>query len=270
MKCDLHIHTDCSDGMFSPEKIVLLAKEKGLDCIAVTDHDTVSGLGRASAKAKEVGIGFIGGVELSSVGAGEVHILAYNLDFGSAAFAEDMSEISEMRSERNRQMEKKLREQGFDIDVGAIKTSGSVGRADIAREMVAKGYCADVHEVFDKYLGTDKLCYVRSKRLTPVEAVRFALKYGGIPVLAHPKNLRLPFNRFEQFLKPLVLAGLGGIEAQYFTHTKAERKFYGRMAKKYKLIATGGSDFHDYTHGVSLGTQSFSPSGYTKKILGIK
>ena len=89
-------------------------------------------------------------------------------------------------------------------------------------------------------------------------------------MLAHPKQLRMSGNvKFEQFLRTLVKAGLAGIEAQYFTHNRVERNFYGKMAKKYRLISTGGSDFHDYTHGVELGTKSFSPSGYTRKILGI-
>ena len=88
-------------------------------------------------------------------------------------------------------------------------------------------------------------------------------------MLAHPKQLRLNPVEFEKFLKPLVLSGLGGIEANYFTHNSTERKFYTKMAKKYKLIVTGGSDFHDYTHGVELGAKSFSPTAYTRIILGI-
>ena len=270
MKCDFHIHSNVSDGIFSPEQLVETAKEKGLDCIAITDHDTVGGVERAQKRAEELGIKCICGTEISTVaGCGDVHVLAYNLDMNALGFAEEMATISNFRVERNKQMQRKLDEQGIDIDILSLKTDGSIGRGEIAREMVRKGICRDSAEAFERYLGVGKPCYVQTRRLTPVEAIQFALRFGGIPVLAHPKNLRMGYKEFERFLHPLVLAGLGGIEAQYFTHNNAERKFFCKMAKKYKLIVTGGSDFHDYTHGVSLGTQSFSPNGYTRTILGI-
>lgn len=144
-----------------------------------------------------------------------------------------------------------------------------MGRGEIAREMVKRGYCESTAGAFEKYLGPNKPCYVQTKRLTPVEAIGFALRFGGVPVLAHPKLLHMGVFEFEKFLHPLVLAGLGGIEAQYFAHNTIERRFFGRMAKKYHLIVTGGSDFHDYTHGLPLGLQSFSPNAFTEKVLGI-
>ncbi|MCM1289739.1 MAG: PHP domain-containing protein [Corallococcus sp.] len=269
-QCDFHIHSNCSDGIFTPERIVEMACEKGLDCISLTDHDTVCGVKRAQKRAAELGIGFVVGTELSSVMSGkEVHVLAFNLDMDALGFEEEMRRISDFRRERNRQMQQKFDENGIDIDIASLKSDGSIGRGDIAREMVRRGIVKNSQEAFEKYLGAGKLCYVQTKRLTPVEAVQFALRFGAIPVLAHPKNLRMNYAEFERFLRPLVLAGLGGIEAQYFTHNNAERKFFCKMAKKYKLIVTGGSDFHDYTHGVMLGSKSFSPSSYTRTILGI-
>ncbi len=269
MKCDLHIHSNCSDGIFPPEKLVEMAYARGLDCIAVTDHDTFDGVLRAKTRAKELGMKYLVGAELSSVGTCEAHILAYNVDVDSDEFQQELSAIVDMRNNRNDAIVQKLAEHGININLDSLKKEGTVGRAVIAREMVRQGVCRDVPEAFDKYLGNDKCCYVSTKRLTPVQAVQFILRYGGIPVLAHPKQLRLSEAEFEKFLKPLVLSGLGGIEAQYFTHNMSERSFYGKMAKKYKLIVTGGSDFHDYTHGVELGTKSFSPNGYTRTILGI-
>lgn len=270
MKCDFHMHSNCSDGIFTPEQLVEMAREKGLDCIALTDHDTVVGVKRAQKRAEELGLGFVVGTELSSVANGkEVHVLAFNLDMDASGFDEEMKRISDFRRERNRQMQQKFDENGIDIDIMSLKSNGSIGRGDIAREMVKRGIVKTSQEAFEKYIGPDKPCYVQTKRLTPAEAVQFALRFGGIPVLAHPRNLRMSPAEFERFLRPLVLSGLGGIEAQYFTHNNAERKFFGKMAKKYKLIVTGGSDFHDYTHGVMLGTKSFSPSNYTRTILGI-
>ena len=272
MKCDLHIHSNCSDGIFTPTKLVEMASERGMDCIAITDHDTVAGVAEGQARAKELGLKYLVGAEISSVQDGrDVHMLVYNMDVNAHGFARDIAEIADMRNKRNVAMIAKLAEHGIMIDLDKLKEQFvTVGRAVIAREIVRQGVCRDVPEVFDKYLGVDKCCFVQTRRLTPIEAIQFGLRYGGMPVLAHPKQLRFTSNdQFEQFVKPLVNAGLAGIESQYFTHNKVERNYYGKIAKKYKLISTGGSDFHDYTHGVELGTQSFSPSGYTRKILGI-
>ncbi len=269
MKCDLHVHSNFSDGIFTPQKLIDMAKQKRLDCIAITDHDTFDGVKVAAEYAKQVGMGYIVGAELSCMGDREVHLLAYNVNMDDPSFDSELAKIVGLRQQRNALLVEKLHQYGVDIDLGSLKSHGTIGRGVIAREMVRLGYCKDVPEVFDKYLGVNKCCYVKSERLSPVDGIRFALRFGGIPVLAHPKQLRLDFSEFEKFLRPLVLAGLGGIEAQYFTHNNDERKFYTKMAKKYKLIVTGGSDFHDYTHGVVLGTQSFSPSAYTRKILGI-
>lgn len=269
MKCDLHIHTNRSDGIYSPQQIVTMAKERGLHCIAITDHDTVAGVEEAKQAAKQVGIHCLTGVELSCVDGCEVHVLGYNLDTTLPGFEQDIAQISNMRDYRNQLIVQKLAEHGFDIDLDALRKKGSVGRGVIGREMVRLGYCQSVSEVFEKYLGVDKCCYVKTKRLTPTEGIKFILKYGGIPVLAHPKQLRMDYEQLEEFVKPLVAAGLAGMEAAYFAHNSNERRIFKNMAKKYNLIVTGGSDFHDYTHGIELGLQSFSPNSYTKKLLGI-
>lgn len=264
------MHSTFSDGIFTPEKLVEMAKEKKLDCISVTDHDTVGGVLRAKKAAENLGVVCLTGMEISTLSnAKEVHVLAYNLDIGAAGFSEELKTISDFRSERNRLMQQKFDLLGIDIDIMSLKSDGSIGRGEIAREMVRRGICSDSAEAFEKYLGVGKPCYVQTRRLTPVEAIQFALRFGGIPVLAHPKQLHMSYREFEKFLHPLVLAGLGGIEAQYFAHNSAERKFFGRMAKKYQLIVTGGSDFHDYTHGITLGQQSFSPNAFTEKVLGL-
>lgn len=270
MKCDLHIHSDKSDGMFSPQTLVDMAKERGLDCISVTDHDNFDGSRLAYKRAQEVGIKFILGAELSTVADGaDVHILAYNVNINAPNLAQELARIGELRDQRNVAMAKKLCEQGMPIDLDALKQQGFVGRPVIAREMVRLGYCTDVAEAFEKYIGSGGSCYVQTERLTPAEAIRFTLRFGGLPVLAHPKQLHLNKQQFERFLRQLVAVGLSGIEANYFAHNSYERSFYNRMAKKYKLISTGGSDFHNYTHGIEIGAASFSPNAYTRRLLGI-
>ena len=270
MKSDLHIHSNCSDGIFTPEALVDMAKARGLECIAITDHDTFDGVLRGKRRAEELGLKYVVGAELSSVGEHEVHILVYNVDVDDEECKQAIARISDLRNQRNIAIVQKLREHGFEIDLDELKKNcSSVGRGVIAREMVKKGYATSVAEVFDRYLGNGCPCFVQTRRLTPTEVIHFALRFGGIAVLAHPKQLHLNQDEFERFVQPLVKVGLGGIEANYFTHTISERNYYGRIAKKYKLISTGGSDFHDYTHGVELGSKSFSPNGYTRTILGI-
>ena len=271
MKCDLHIHTNCSDGIFSPEDIVDMAAQRGLDCIAITDHDTFQGIERARSRARELGLKYVVGAEISSVVGGlDVHMLAYNVDIYNPDFSAAMEKISDLRNQRNIAMVAKLAEHGINIDLDALKLNNtSVGRAVIAREMVRLGVAKDVADAFERYIGSGKCCFVQTRRLTPIEAIHFTLQFGGLPVIAHPKQLHMSEKEFERFLQPLVKAGLAGIEANYFTHNNLERNFYNKLAKKYKLIATGGSDFHDYVHGVELGSKSFSPNGYTRKILGI-
>ncbi len=270
MKCDLHIHSNMSDGRFSPETLVEMACERGLDCISITDHDNFDATARAQVKAKAMGLKYLVGAELSTVWEGlDVHILAYNVNLADPDLHKAMEPVLQMRDRRNEAMADKLAQQGMPIDLDALRSQGFVGRPVIAREMVRLGYCKDVAEAFEKYIGAGKCCYVQSKRLSPSEAIKLTLRFGGIPVLAHPKQLHLDKPHTESLLKKLVAVGLSGIEANYFAHNTIERSYFCRLAKKYKLIITGGSDFHDYVHGVELGTQSFSPNGYTRKVLGI-
>lgn len=272
MKCDLHLHTTCSDGSFTPEEIVALAKEKGIDVIAVTDHDTTKGVELAQREGQKLGVKVIGGIEVSTLsGSKEVHVLGFNLDTSTPQFAQDVNRLSQMRNNRNKQLVAKLKKHGIEINLDEIKTQGkTIGRADIAKEMVAKGYCKDIPEAFENYIGNGKKCYVQVKRMSTVEAVEFIARHKGVSVLAHPKNLHMTHETFEKFLQSLVKAGLNGIEADYFTHTTAERKFYNQMAKKYNLFVTGGSDFHSTTYGVAIGKKSFSPNSLTKRNLGLE
>jgi predicted metal-dependent phosphoesterase TrpH len=275
MKCDLHIHTNCSDGKFSPEDVVGLAKNAKLNCIAITDHDTTGGILRAQAAAAalDTPLQVLSGVEISTVESGkEIHILAYNMDMTSPEFAIEMDKIAAMRDNRNKALVEKLATAGILIDLDALTAAknGSIGRPDIAAEMVKQGYCEGITQAFDQYIGKGKPYYVQTKRLTPTEAIAFIKKYGGISVLAHPRNLHFSYSRFDAYIKTLISVGLDGIEAEYFSHTKSERRFYCRIAKKYGLVITGGSDFHDYTHGTTIGKRHFSPSTFTKRTLNIK
>ncbi len=273
MKCDLHIHTNCSDGALSPEEVVARAQQHGMQCIAVTDHDTLTAVPRAQQEGGRLGVQVLSGVELSTVsGNKEVHILVYGLDCRDVALQQEMQVISNMRNVRNVELVSMLAQHGMPIDIDNIAsdTGGSVGRPAIAQEMVRLGYVSSVMEAFEQYIGKGKPCYVQTERLTPQDAISLATRYGGISVLAHPRNLRMSHAQCDRFVARLAQQGLHGIESMYFSHTKVERKFYNKLARKYNLLVTGGSDYHDNTHGIQLGAMSMHPEKPTMLALGIR
>lgn len=272
MKSDLHIHSNCSDGSLSPEDVVKSAKEKGLDLIAVCDHDTTIGVKRAIAEGEKQNITVLSGVEVSAIHNNlEVHILGYNLDIDADGFDKEIEKLQNMREKRNKLLVEKLNAGGFEINYTDIvkNTHGSVGRPDIAKALVEKGYCESVNEAFEKYIGKGKPFHTRADRYTPCEAIEFINRFNGVAVLAHPKSLKMNLKELNEFVKTLTKCGLKGIEAEYFAHSKAERKGFIKIAKKYGLAITGGSDFHDKSHGFDIGGRSFSPTNFTKRVLDI-
>lgn len=241
MKADLHLHTTASDGAMSPSEVVEWAKNKGLEVIAVTDHDSVDGLDEAEINAKKTGLQFVRGIELSTYSICEIHILGYNFDYKNPDFVQELRKVKDLRIERNLRIGEKLKQLGIvtDIDFSA----DGLGRKNMAREMVARGYCKDTADAFERFLGIRGKAYCEAKRLTPVEAVCLIKRYGGFASVAHPKRYLLD-KRLDSLLGGLKRFGLDGIELYYPTHTPQDIQAFGACAKKYDLIPTGGSDFH--------------------------
>lgn len=267
MKCDFHLHSTVSDGQLTPVQVVERASVRELDAISLTDHDTVGGVKDAVVKGSELGITVLPGIEMSCFETTEVHILIYNLDYLNPKLTERLEYVNELRKARNYVIADKLEGFGIHINLDEIYRNSvgkTVGRPDIADEMVKKGYSDSRLDAFEEYLGVDKKAYVPAKRLTPKEAVELAHDFGGKAVLAHPKNLKMAQHTLEDYLRVLIGYGIDGIEADYFSHTIFERQFYKSLADRYKLIVTGGSDFHDFSHG---GEEVFYPNKLTRKIL---
>lgn len=247
IKCDLHLHTNVSDGDFTVEYVVGREKNLGLDVISVTDHDTVDGVAEAVARGEALGLKVLPGVELSTMDDREVHMLGYNVNYLDKNFTEELARLRDMRKRRNRMMLAKLKEYGIDVsedDMLSVACGTTVGRAHIAKAMVKKGYCQSMNQAFDEYLGFGKKAYVKEKRITPEEGIDLILRFGGTPVLAHPYSLEMDEKTAAAFVARLTAAGLKGIESEYFSHTNEDKEKYGRLADKYGLIKTGGSDFH--------------------------
>jgi len=260
---DLHSHTNESDGTFTPGELVNLAMERGLEALAISDHDTFAGFDQARPLAQSRGLDLVCGIELSTRVPGTkvrtVHLLGYFLHQPpSAAFREWLNELIEGRRDRNQRLITSLRERGVDIDLSEVEKLGRTltGRPHFARVLIQKGYAASFDEAFRNYLGESAPSYVERFAPYVVEAIQRVVDAGGLPVLAHP--IRLGFRDFEaeeKFIGELRDAGLRGIEVFHSDHRPADMERYAGLAQKYNLAVSGGSDFHgDVKPQISLGT----------------
>lgn len=241
MRADLHLHTVASDGSLRAYDVVKWAEKSGLELIAITDHDTVNGLDEAFDTACSANLKVIAGIELSTFSNCEIHILGYNFDYKNPEFVQELEIIKDFRKTRNIKIGEKLRELG--LNVRADFAAEGLGRMNIARAMEAQGLVRDTNEAFEKYLGVSGRAYVRSKRLTPIEAVKLIKKYGGFASVAHPKKYLLD-KRLEMLVSGLKQFGLDGLEIFYPSHTDKDIEELSGLAARNRLLPTGGSDFH--------------------------
>ena len=251
---DLHVHSTCSDGTFTPEELVDYAIKKGLTAFALTDHDTVSGLDRAinyaeSLRHTPVQIPeVIPGIELSTEYQGkDIHMVGLFIDYHQPDFARYLEDFIHSRENRNKKMCALLREHGIDITYEAllVEFPGAViTRAHFARYLLSHGYIQSLKEAFDRYVGDRCPCFVPREKVTPAQAVELILGAGGVPVLAHPILYHMSDDRLEALVAELKSIGLIGIEAIYSTYNTAEERQIRGLASKYGLKISGGSDFH--------------------------
>lgn len=241
---DLHIHTHYSDSTSSPEEVVQEASEAGLTCIAITDHDTLEGIAPTKKSAAVHGLEVLTGVELSTeVGGKDVHLLGYCFDVQDSQLNQLIQQAQQGRMERLKLMIDKLKGLGVNNiqfpEVEALTKSKSVGRPHLATVLKDKGWVADIPQAFEKYLGEHAPAYVPKYKISPGEGIRLIRQAGGVAVLAHP----MVTNR-DELIPGLVEAGLQGIEAYYPNCPPVAIAYYEKLAKKYKLLMTGGSDAH--------------------------
>lgn len=265
MPADLHIHTNFSDGLLSPEEIVRKAQSAGLTIIAITDHDTVDGIPRAIAEGSKLGIKVIPGIEFTTdLPNTEIHILGYYIDHKAEWLLELLKKIRDDRVNRIYKIVEKLKKLGINVDTQEIlklADIGSVGRPHVARVLVEKGAVKSIQEAFNKYLDCNAPAYVPHFKLTPFEAVETIVKAGGVPVYAHPA-----VSCKDEIIPQLVERGLAGIEVYYSKHSDAQVKQYLTIANKYGLLVTGGSDYHGFgtMRDVTLGDIRMSDDDVSK------
>lgn len=251
---DLHIHTNLSDGTFTPEDVIKQADEFNLSCIAITDHDTVSAIEPTIKLASRFNIEVVPGVELSAeIDNYEIHILGYFVDWQAKWFQEKLVQICDIRKKRALTIIDKLRTHNINLDPDEFLRSaagGAIGRLHIAKMMQAEGFVSSINEAFNKYIGNGRPCYVKKYKLTPAEAIKMIKRLGGVAVLAHPYSI----DDSEKLIAELVQSGLKGIEAYYPDHDQATTEHYRSLAQKYGLLITGGSDSHGLgKHKVMIG-----------------
>lgn len=260
MTVDLHSHTTASDGSDTPEHLVEIAVETGLESLAVTDHDTQEGLEAALKAASGTSLELIPGVELSlEFDGGGMHLIVLWLSPGSGPLQDRLEELRSGRDTRNLRIVETLTGLGMPITIEEVEKEaggGSVGRPHIAAVMMAHGYVSDIRTAFDLWLGKGKPGYVGRPRLEPEEAIGLARESGGVPILAHPHTLGLTTAAaMGEVLTRLKSAGLVGLEAVYSTYRRHERYGYADLARRFDLVPSGGSDYHgEYKPGLQLGS----------------
>ncbi len=246
---DLHLHTTASDGAFAPADLVHMACQAGLDCIAITDHDSTDGVAAAQEAGQALGVRVIAGIEFNTMWHGQsVHILGYFVNTENPELQAVIARQRDGRLYRAQQMVQKLAALNLPLvweEILQRADGGAVGRPHIAKAMIAQGYVRDSNEAFDKFLGHGMPAYVEQPKLTPAEAVALLHRAGAAAGLAHPYNVEGADQvDLESLVPELAGAGLDAIEAYYTGYGAARRAAILRMAERFGLIPTGGSDFH--------------------------
>ena len=246
---DLHLHTTASDGVLTPSELVRYAKSRGLQAVAITDHDTVDGLEEGLSEGGRIGFEVIPGVEISAeYSPGSMHLLGYFLDIYHPLLRSKLEYLQKARAERNPRIIQNLNRLGMRItyeEVVKASGGGQVGRPHFAQVLLEKGYVTTFQEAFDRFLKKGAPAYVDKIRFKPKEAISFIREAGGVAVLAHPKTLGIQgTSALEEIVSELIPEGLKGIEAMYPEHSSSEMERFKLLAERYGLLITGGTDYH--------------------------
>ena len=273
MKGDYHIHTNYSDGVFSPEKIVDLALEAGLQAISLTDHDNILSytVAKEYLKTKDVELNLIQGIEVNTLYKDyEVHILGYFPDVTKSDFKNLLKVQQQARTKQTKEILALLaKKEGIKIKYENVKNmvaeGGSIGRPHIAKAITNAGGTSNIMEAYSKYIHRSSSVYVERKTVSPFDAVEVIYDAGGIPVIAHPYDIDIA----EKLIKNLMNCGLRGIEAYHRKHSPAIVEYFSSMAESLGLIVTGGSDFHapNIMNGQIILGKNFVPEWIYDKLI---
>jgi len=250
VKVDLHLHSTCSDGLHSPAEVVSLAAEAGVVAIAIADHDNIDGIDEAQEAGQKLGITVLSAVELSSQWESyhDIHLLGYGFDHHDPELQSELKKFQDFRSGRNRQIIERVNLKLAQENLGAIdpdevqrRAGGTIGRPHIAQALLDAGYVESNDAAFDRYLVP---CNVPKRYFPLDQAIELIHRCGGVAVLAHPPYITRDRFELEQLIKLFVTFDLDGIEAYNNGASLEDIDWAIKLARKYNLIVTGGSDYH--------------------------
>lgn len=248
MSIDLHLHSIFSDGTHTPTELIGLAQSRGLTAVSVTDHDSIEGVAEAMTAGEEAGVEAVAGIELSVVfNDHHLHLLGYFFDHTDLEFQDKIAVLQDARSIRNKKIIAKLQGMGIDIsedEVEKVSSTGQTGRPHIAKVLVAKGVVRSMDEAFERYLKKGAGAYASRFVYNGAEAIEIIKKCGGLVVVAHPAQIVSGYQELQLLVGKLVDCGLDGLEVYYPTYSANTRKNLKKIAKRYDMVISGGSDFH--------------------------
>ena len=261
---DLHVHSRHSDGGLSVEEILEIAYLNNVTAISLTEHYNLSSLRKAHKLVNSVkrysSIEIVPGMEIGSslkcYGMSKRHTCHFLAYYISTKIYPVLNEYEEERKATNVKIIEKLKAEGMNISYNKVRDNSkkqSFGRYDIARYIVKLGHAYTPEDAYAKYLDYGKTAHVERKKIPPEELVKKIIKCGGVPVIAHPKSLRLNYKSLRAFLEPLVEYGLCGIEINYPRMKPDELEIYKEICGEFNLIGTAGSDFHRRSGDVEIG-----------------
>jgi len=269
LNADLHCHSVVSDGTMTPEALAGRAAANGVELWALTDHDEIGGQHRAAAAAREHGMKYLTGTEISVTFAGEtVHIVGLGFDADDPAMKQGLLDTRGGRGARAMEMSEQLAKVGIkDAYEGALKYVGNpelISRTHFARFLVETGVCKETAEVFRKYLTEGKPGYVPHRWASLQHAVQWITQAGGLAVIAHPARYKFSANEEYALFTEFKAHGGRGVEVMTGSHTAAEAVKYAETALEFGLAASRGSDFHspDESH-TDLGKLPYLPGELT-------
>lgn len=245
MIADLHTHSTASDGQYTPAELVALTKERGIEVLAVTDHDTIDGVPEAMAAGERLGVRVLRGVELSADDHLYLHILGYN--FSPAGLRTFLDGLQQRRDRRKHMIHDYLHEKGVDLDLTEVERLAQgnlIGRPHFAQAMYNAGLVKTRNEAYALYLDTPEFHRIDTGRPTAETCVKTLKDSGAKVSLAHPCQIVLRGETLEELIRRLCGYGLDAIECYYTKHTPEQQSEYLRLAAGYGLHITGGSDFH--------------------------
>ncbi|HUX36484.1 MAG TPA: PHP domain-containing protein [Rectinemataceae bacterium] len=253
MLIDLHSHSTASDGSYSPSALVALAADSGISTLALTDHDTVAGIGEAEAEASRRGIRLIRGVEIEvSFSPGEFHLLGLDLGAIDGELGEALARLGQARTDRNARILERMNEAGIEASMEELAavaredrdSDGQIGRPHIAKLLVSKKAAKSRQDAFDRFLGKGRPFYEAKAVLDLEEGIALIRKAGGLAIVAHPRSLFVSWGRLATLMDDWGELGVDGIEAWHPTASVGECKRLEKMGRERGFRVTAGSDFH--------------------------